>query len=561
MKIMQRTPYRKVLFLYFFTLFVASASSAFAAEGAPACGSEISFVATPSSATATTPSLPVRTRLSWESFIAGPGGPARVASLQRAVAKMKSFDHLRGSTDPADQKNYMRSWEYWANIHGFFGTQSMSGTVEGFVSQLKTSQPPIPQVVIDSFSGLIDQVVPQDGVAPKVWGTCQHSRPKSDGSWNQANFWGWHRIYLYYFERVLQWAADDPTLSLPYWDYTNTAYLALPLPYRKLASSLYEQRRADGYNQGGKLPADDTDADQYLVNPDFLAAELGVETNVHGNVHCDVGGAANGCPQAFMGKVPVAGNDPIFYSHHANIDRLWSCWTSMHGAPQPGGWMDQSFSFPDETGNLRTRKVLEFLSTEDVGYKYEKETNCLRAPKRTPLRTALLQQAPQASQAAGPVVLGSAAGIPLTQATTKVRVGVARTALLSLGTTATPKTTVLVLKGVSAQSSPGPVLRVYVEATGKPSLRKLVGTVNWFTSFEHEAGPETRDITFDITRAVKSLGVGASGVTVTFQASQGVDLPAGRTALRSASPNAPAFNPASKLTIGSIQIEQVPVQQ
>ncbi len=30
------------------------------------------------------------------------------------------------------------------------------------------------------------------------------------------------------------------------------------------------------------------------------------------------------CPVAHMGDVPVAGNDPVFYTHHANIDRMFA---------------------------------------------------------------------------------------------------------------------------------------------------------------------------------------------------------------------------------------------
>ena len=56
-----------------------------------------------------------------------------------------------------------------------------------------------------------------------MWGTCQHS----SGS-RQADFWGWHRIYLYYFEKVLRWAPGDDTLNLPYWDYTDGKHLPLP---------------------------------------------------------------------------------------------------------------------------------------------------------------------------------------------------------------------------------------------------------------------------------------------------------------------------------------------
>jgi hypothetical protein len=123
-------------------------------------------------------------------------------------------------------------------------------------------------------------------VAPKVWGTCQHS----SGS-RQADFWGWHRIYLYYFEKVLRWAAGDDTLNLPYWDYTDGKHLPLATEFLDTKSPLFEPKRAPAVNAGGKLPQQDTDVDKALVLSSYLDAELNVEGGVHGNVRCDVGAA------------------------------------------------------------------------------------------------------------------------------------------------------------------------------------------------------------------------------------------------------------------------------
>ena len=33
-----------------------------------------------------------------------------------------------------------------------------------------------------------------------------------------------------------------------------------------------------------------------------------------------------------MGAVPVAALDPVFYLHHANIDRLYDCWLQVDEA-------------------------------------------------------------------------------------------------------------------------------------------------------------------------------------------------------------------------------------
>jgi len=49
--------------------------------------------------------------------------------------------------------------------------------------------------------------------------------------------------------------------------------------------------------------------------------------NIHNGVHVWVGGT--------MGWIPTAPADPIFWMHHANIDRLWSVWQAAHPGLNP----------------------------------------------------------------------------------------------------------------------------------------------------------------------------------------------------------------------------------
>jgi tyrosinase len=36
-----------------------------------------------------------------------------------------------------------------------------------------------------------------------------------------------------------------------------------------------------------------------------------------------------------MSSIPTAPTDPIFWMHHANIDRLWSQWQQTHAGLNP----------------------------------------------------------------------------------------------------------------------------------------------------------------------------------------------------------------------------------
>src|SRR5688572_4806491 len=82
--------------------------------------------------TGTASAHPPQVRMKWQDFIAGPDGAKRLASLQTAIKKMKSLD----TAAPASA-DYRRSWQYWANIHGYYGPKSPDGTVEQQIQYLQ----------------------------------------------------------------------------------------------------------------------------------------------------------------------------------------------------------------------------------------------------------------------------------------------------------------------------------------------------------------------------------------------------------------------------------------
>ena len=103
-------------------------------------------------------------RMRWQNFIDGQEGAKRLASLQKAVLKMKSLD---GSNVPED---FRRSWRYWANIHGYYGPSSRDGTVQGQIDYLRQNGL---EQYIPFYDGITDQT-PPDSIAQTVWATCEH---------------------------------------------------------------------------------------------------------------------------------------------------------------------------------------------------------------------------------------------------------------------------------------------------------------------------------------------------------------------------------------------------
>jgi tyrosinase len=111
-----------------------------------------------------------------------------------------------------------------------------------------------------------------------------------------------------------------------------------------------------------------------LPGPTKLDGEL------HNNVHIWVGGII--APQAggarlvgTMTMVPASVNDPVFFLHHANVDRMWARWQRRHGvhtyAPTSGlphNNVDDPMAPFEEAGLTVTPKDVE--SIRGLGYRY-----------------------------------------------------------------------------------------------------------------------------------------------------------------------------------------------
>ena len=85
--------------------------------------------------------------------------------------------------------------------------------------------------------------------------------------------------------------------------------------------------------------------------------------NIHDFVHGWTGGN-NGNIGGDMGSLGTAAWDPIFWSHHCMIDRLWYLWQLRHGVnnitPSLLPMVLQPFGL----------KVQDVLSTTQLGYTY-----------------------------------------------------------------------------------------------------------------------------------------------------------------------------------------------
>jgi hypothetical protein len=433
-----------------------------------------------------------------------------LASLRKGFAQMIAWNSA-----PRGSANFKRSLVYWANMHAYIGA--------GCSPNSGLNYPGMSGISAQSKS------TPDENA---TWCTCQHGT---------IQFLTWHRMYLYYFEKVLQAAAGDPKLRLPFWDYETDGHV--PPAYRSptyvngqgqtVPNPLYIANRQAQLNSGAAaLSASVVSTAGAMPAKSYSPFNSAIEQTPHGAVHCATG--VQSCPSGYMGYVPTAGNDPIFYSHHANIDRLYECWVQVDPTKRlPGGAvLTASFSFIDGAGNLVTRVVGDMLTTAQLGYTYTAGGGCPAVRlARPPL---VLQEQPFQV-----IPLLGETRLPANQRRVPIRAVPELRAGLGAAAGGQPvRNATLVLEGVGVDDAPGGLFEVALQRGN--GRKVVVGVINSFnaTAPGHEgmAAMDDGRRAFDATAAVQALGAGEAQLVV--EPTSGVAT--GNVALAATGPSARA---------------------
>ncbi len=249
---------------------------------------------------------------------------ADVAALRDAYAKIQGFS----ATDN-------RSWLYWSEFHGFNNYDCWH----------------------HDRTGPGDTQYPYDLFLP------------------------WHRAYLVSFEHVLR--DENPGAVLPWWDWTSAASHQLGIPAafadpqvggndNPLASGPMPAINGSPARRTQRSPGAPADLPSMTKTDPALGPGLhSINYLLHLTSYVDfsnqlqtVHDAVHGWVGGDMGSIPTSAFDPIFYSHHCMIDRIWYLWQLQHGPHNiPANYLGKVLA----PFNFTVQQVLDVRS---LGYDY-----------------------------------------------------------------------------------------------------------------------------------------------------------------------------------------------
>jgi tyrosinase len=226
-----------------------------------------------------------------------------------------------------------------------------------------------------------------------------------------------------------------------------------------------------------------------------------------------------------MGDPDTAGGDPIFWLHHANIDRLWKRWLDQGGGRQDAtdsAWLNTPFTFYDEDGNavkLSGQQIVDTLA--ELNYLYDDDPT--PAPQSHRIADITTRVTPAAARA--PLILISAPGEPvrrhvLTEAHSSLSIPLRKEATQILSTQLaadSKRRVVLEIDDIQYRGSVGNYYEVYLDLpTGvkpTPNDAHFIGNLSFFALKPHHAHRPADRIAavtggrrdFDVTKVVSGL--------------------------------------------------------
>ncbi|HAB90273.1 MAG TPA: hypothetical protein DCF84_07020, partial [Bacteroidetes bacterium] len=217
------------------------------------------------------------------------------------------------------------------------------------------------------------------------------------GTMMELNFVPWHRLYLQSHESIIRQLLSEEGIEgaenwgMPYWEYTNPDQGVIPSLFTDKNSALYELSRGVRVNAGesaeeqGILPTIQKGLTDSLEQTTYASFNSLLDNNPHGFMHDYLGGSQDSPAEkaitgeaqqkiaeqlgagnsddigvmGLMGNVATAALDPVFFTHHSYIDKIWSDWNASENATfidesllESNPWNYQYFT-PSDDGSVQ----------------------------------------------------------------------------------------------------------------------------------------------------------------------------------------------------------------
>ena len=167
------------------------------------------------------------------------------------------------------------------------------------------------------------------------------------GAHGASNFLPWHREYLHHVENRLR--LFNPLVTIPYWDWSHDALPAELSDPQDMAN--WDITRN---NPVGPMPTP-TQVTNSMAQTTWDSFRTSLEA-IHNAVHVSVGGQMGGASS------PA---DPLFWLHHAFIDKIWADWQKINPTLKPANLSDAL-----QPTSIFNHTVGQVQKTASLGYIY-----------------------------------------------------------------------------------------------------------------------------------------------------------------------------------------------
>ncbi len=429
---------------------------------------------------------------------------------------------------------------------------------------------------------------PLDSPAPlPSWNHCTHEQsPPGQPMLIEQYFLPWHRAYIYFFEVIVRsyvaQLGGPGTWALPYWNYSyyddsNPSAPGAPWVRSSLPWVFSQAQLPDGSDNPLYMadiakrglqpnwPQNDTgdqgtmflepstpDYDNAYGQTDFVQFSQTLDVaGPHGAVHVDTGtGDQVVSGGGWMTNPMTAAYDPVFWLHHAQIDRFWVGWNQAKASnenPSDSTWMNAQDDPSHDTrwdfwadGNIANKLVVypgQMVNPASLGdpfpYSYGYQNLPTFPAPPNPGSQARAEAAPElaalSAAAGGPRPASAAAAVaggdavelgrePVTASVPVPELAQAAAAhLAELPAAAEPPHVILQLEGITSDGPPGNYL-IYLnypqaDRTTAGAVPHYVGLLAGFGADHHhgpagagdDQGQHGLNASYDITAIVAYL--------------------------------------------------------